>query len=96
MLSAPPTPAAKQEQVARNWLTQMSRLLIDRDAVAAPSAMTPASSLAPQASATRAQSRRAARSLAITWKTSVPTESVKPICRHAASMLIPAPVITRR
>lgn len=63
-LSAPPTPAARVATVVRSMFTQGSRRVIITDEVTACWRCAPASG-APQASATRAQSRRAARSLAI-------------------------------
>ena len=63
--SAPPTPAAKAATVPRSMFTHGSYLLIIGAAGDGVLALAGARRAAPDASSTRAQSRRAARSLAI-------------------------------
>ena len=63
--SAPPTPAAKPATVVRSMFTQGSRRVIIADEVTACWRCPAAAGDAPHASATRAHSRRAARSLAM-------------------------------
>lgn len=62
--SAPPTPAAMQATVVRSMFTQGSRRVIITGEVTACCRWAPASG-APEASAIRDHSRRAARSLAM-------------------------------
>ncbi len=78
-LSAPATEAAKVATVPRNMFTQGSRRACILADVTADSRIDRAMSASPQASATRPQSRRKARNLAIDIKKSVSTATVNSI-----------------
>jgi hypothetical protein len=93
--SAPPTPAAKQATVVRSMFTHGSRALIIADEVTACWRCAPASGT-PLACATRAQSRRAARSLAMLANWSAPMAYRNSSCAKASGTLSPAAVRLRR
>ncbi len=92
--SAPPTPAAKAATVVRSMFTQGSRLLIIGRLVTAWSRIgTGSLSLS---SWIRAQSRRAARSLAMLGNCSSVTANRNSTRAAASSMLSPPSVRLRR
>ena len=95
MLSAPPTAAANDSAVPRSMFTHGSRWLLDDAAVRAWSTIVCAAADAPEAFITFDQSRRAARSFAISAKKLPPTECAKWICFAASSMEKPAPTSRR-
>jgi hypothetical protein len=96
VLSAPPMAAAALATVVLSMFTQGSRFDIMMSAVRAWRFIARCGSLAPQASATRDQSLRAARSLAMALKKSHATGMTKTICLQAASMSRPAALIAFR
>ena len=87
--SAPPSAPPAQAMVVRSMFTQGSRRAIMRSDVAAHRCIRSAACVAPHASATRAVSLRAARSLAIVRNRSASAASARPILANAKRGLSP-------
>ncbi len=96
MASAPPKAAPAQAMVVRRMFTHGSRLAIIRSEVEAVSWMDSAALPAPQASATLATRRRAARSLATVRNRSASAASARAILPSAMRGLSPAASQARR
>ena len=96
MASAPPNAAPAQAAVVRSMFTQGSRRAIMRSEVVAARCSLSTACEAPHASATRATSLRAARSLAIVRNRSASAASPSPILAKAARGRRPAASQARR
>ena len=94
--SAPPNAAPAQAAVVRSMFTHGSRLAIMRSDVVAAMWSLSTACVAPHASATRAASLRAARSLAIVRNRSASAARASPIFEKAARGRRPAASQARR